>query len=325
MHYLINLPLDIYYQFLYNNPIELAQTQEVNYFHMSDTNSTNSQPMFSDLLTDLDSITNLSASDNSPNQRNWTFNFSSIGLKRDFLAVAAEKGITASSLVNRLIHAFLKAEGKNHPQPALARAGRGRPLGSRNKSQSITPTLHSVSAPADPTPIPAPAKPGRPRKEKALPTPLDIQKLVLGTGSGVFPVGNIRFLTQSEKDDLATTAIQAGTSPTIAEAVYVDDLNNYFTEEFWWWNGLFFAGNAGGSKAILTEKAIQSGTYYPADPEDYRLSKYYRDALFGKHGYLLEGNGYDRNMNFKQWMDYVIAENLDWQSPETEQDNATQG
>lgn len=264
--------------------------------------------------------------------RIWSFNFTSESLKADFLRVAAARGVTAGSIVNHLIYEFLKSLNETtESEPELKPSGLvGRPAGRRN-----IPKVRNIPSP-DPERVPTkfpepatnsnpPARVGRPRKEKALPSPLDIQKLVLGTGSGVFPVGNIRFLTQSEKDGLATAAIQAGTSPTIAEAVYVDDLNNYFTEEFWWWNGLFFAGNAGGSKAILTEKAIQSGTYYPTDPEDYRLSKYYRDALFGKHGYLLEGNGYDRNMNFKQWMDYVIAENLDWQSPETEQDNATQG
>lgn len=248
----------------------------------------NPTDMFTELFSDLDSIPDPHQF-NAANQRKWTFDFDSVALKRDFLASAAAKNITAGSLANRLIHAYLIAEGKDHPKPNLVRAGRGRPLGSQNLNKS-----HQTAPAAnlEPQRVTEPRTKRRNAREKLpdpVPTHEEIEFSIMDSGYGLYPVGNPRRLTDEDKRILRREASQGRSPKGLWEATYVDEAGNYFDDNWGWWWKSYFAGNVGSNKAQLVVWAIQRGDWFPDDPNDYRIDRWLREKLFDEHGNRREG------------------------------------
>lgn len=238
--------------------------------------------IFSDLLSDLSSLPDPSQS-NDANQRKWTFDFGSLELKRDFLATAASKGITAGSLANRLIHAFLLSEGYDHPKTDLVRAGRGRPIGSQNKERSST---SSSATSRQRVTEPKTRRRGMSNEVAPIPTHEEIQLMVMENRFGLYPVGEPRRLTPQDKRELLLDVInnRNGRTPGIEKSEYVDEVGNYFRDDWGWWYQTYFAGAAGSNRGQLAVWAVQKGKWFPDDPKDYRLPQYLLDKLFDESG-----------------------------------------
>lgn len=221
-------------------------------------------------------------------------------------------GATISGTLNQLIIDHLATIGIELDPGITTPRKSGRPIGSRNsfraQARPKKPHYFSDDAPAATVSGAAVEESVKqlPKQRKAsleAPSDLDIETTIKSAGTGVFPVGRPRKLSQADIDELKRLANAKEVLYNITDAVYIDEDGNYFDDAWWYYNGQFFAGNTGYGREYLALRAIEKGVWYPTSADDYRIrdQKITKSELFGDYGYLVEGNGRDQGMTIADW------------------------
>lgn len=234
-----------------------------------------------------------------------SFKYANQELRDAFYAYLNETNQSISGVVNQLLKDFLLEQGIEVVIPT-GPVRYGRPLGSRNvvtKADPVTTrsssTTTKASAAAGYKPIEvingaisiAPARAAAARRKVLPPAPtlMEISLAIAEAGgNGFYPVGEYHRITPDETLEMHRRVIAEKLNTGILGAVYVDELGNYFDENWEYWFKSMFVSNVNHYPALLVQNAIIDGLWMPSDPEDIRIPPKIKDDLLDEFGNFIE-------------------------------------